>query len=59
MTDKDSLDVNLESSLDPLSAEEDLNQPIIPEPDSDATYFSRSSSESESCNNEEVNQTVN
>ena len=46
MADKDSLDVDLESSFesDVSSAEEDLYQPIIPESGSDAVYVSGSSS---------------
>ena len=49
MVDKDPVDVNLESPFesDASLAEEDLNQPIVPESDSDATYVSGSSSGSD------------
>ena len=59
MANKDPVDGNLESSSKTnfSSAEDDLNQPTIPE--LDATYVSGSISESESCNNEEFSKTIN
>ena len=61
MADKDPLNVSLETPFesDASLAEEDLNQPIVPESDSDATYVSGSSSGSGSRNIEEFGEIIN